>query len=86
MRNINSVRCRGMVHHLLRSKPFYIGVMCGAISLLPDIDHIISYYWLKGLDGRFLHTPLLIWAGTLIVIMLSCASGLYIKLVLGGKR
>ena len=86
MRNINSVRCRDMVHRLLRSKPFYIGVMCGAISLLPDIDHIISYYWLKELDGRFLHTPLLIWAGTLIVIMLSCASGLYIKLVLRGKR
>jgi len=82
MRNINSVRCRDMVHHLLRSRPFHIGCMCGIISLLPDIDHIISYYWLKELDGRFLHTPLLIWAGTLIVIMCSYYSGLYAKLVL----
>ena len=76
------VRYRDMVHHLLRSKPFRIGIVCGIISVLPDIDHIIAYYWLKGLDGRFLHTPLLIWAGTLIIIMCAYITGLYIKLVL----
>ena len=82
----DSVRGRNMVHHILRSKPFHIGFMCGAISLLLDIDHIISYYWLKELDGRFLHTPLLIWAGTLIFIMCSYHSGLYAKLVLKRGR
>jgi len=70
------------IYHLLRSKPFRVGILCGLVSVLPDIDHIISYYWLKELDGRFLHTPILIWAGTLIVIMCAYYSGLYIKLVL----
>ena len=82
MRNINSVRCRNMVHYLLRSRSFHIGLLCGAISVLLDLDHIIAHYWLTGLDGRFLHTPILIGACTLIVIMCSCYSGLYIKLVL----
>ena len=86
MRNINSVRCRDMVHRLLRRKPFYIICCCGAISVLPDIDHIISYYWLKGLDGRFLHTQILIWVGTIIVIMCAYITGLYIKLVLKRGR
>jgi len=84
MRNISSVWCRGMVHNILRSKPFRIGLLCGAISLLPDIDHIIAYYWLKGLDGRFLHIPILIWAGTLIVIMCAYLGRLYIKYLLKG--
>ena len=79
------VWCRDMVRHLLRSRPFYIGFMCGAISVLPDIDHIIAYYWLKGLDGRFLHTPLLIGASTLIVIMCAYIGRLYIKYFLGKK-
>jgi len=82
----DSVWYRDMVHYLLRSKPFRIGLLCGAISLLPDIDHIISYYWLKELDGRFLHTPLLIWAGTLIVIMCSYYSGFYAKYLLNKHR
>ena len=82
----DSVWHRDMVHRLLRSKPFYI-ICCGGVcGVLPDIDHIISYYWLKELDGCFLHTPLLIWAGTLIVIMCSYYSGFYAKYLLNKHR
>ncbi len=77
--------CRDRIYYLLRSKPFRIGFFGGAISVLLDIDHPIAYYWLQGLDGRFLHTPVLIGAGTLIIIMCGYMAGLYIKYILRGK-
>lgn len=70
-------------------RTFRIICYCGFISLLVDIDHPIAWairYLSKGetiYSTRFLHTPILIGASTLIVIMCAYISGLYIKLVLG---
>ena len=63
--------------------PLWVILLCGVAGILVDLDHPIAYYWLKGLNGRFLHTPLLI--ASCIVFLGCCAyiGGLLITLVLG---
>ncbi len=69
-----------------------IGIWCGIVSVLPDIDHPISWaiwYLSKGetiYPARFLHTPFLIWAGTLIIIMCAYIGGLFAKFVLRDRN
>ncbi len=73
-------------------RTFRVICYCGIIGVLVDIDHVIAWavhYISNGetvLSSRFLHTPLLIGAGTLILIMLSYYSGLYIKYLLKGDK
>lgn len=68
---------------------FHIIGACGIVSVLVDIDHPIAWaiqYLSEGeiiYSTRFLHTPILIWAGTLILIMCAYIGGLYIKYILG---
>ena len=59
--------------------------VCGITGVLVDIDHIISWST-KGLEGRFLHTPLLIFAGGIILITCAYLGRLYIKRLLRSKR
>jgi membrane associated rhomboid family serine protease len=42
-----------------------VGLLCGVVSVLVDLDHIVGHY--LGWNGRFLHTPLLIVAGVVIL-------------------
>jgi len=66
--------------------PLWIILLCGLVGILIDIDHPIAYYWIRDLDGRFLHTPLLIAS---CVVLCGCGAyigGLLIRMVLGGKQ
>ena len=51
--------------------PLWVIGTCGLVGVLVDLDHFIAYYWLTGLNGRFLHTPLLIVSG---VVFLGCCA------------
>ena len=68
-----------------------IGLWCGLAGVLVDIDHIIFWivqYFSKGelsYTGRFLHSPLLIASG---IVLLSCGAylgGFFFKCVLKKK-
>jgi len=74
-----------ILHYSLFGIPLWVGVLCGVISVLVDLDHIIAHYWLTGLDGRFLHTPLLIISCGILFSCCAYIGGLLIWLVLGGK-
>jgi len=53
---------------------FLIGLLCGVIGVLVDLDHVIAYY--IGRSNRFLHTPLLIVSSIVICGALAYLGGL----------
>lgn len=57
-----------------------VGVLCGIVGILVDIDHLISHF--NGRSGHFLHTPILIIAGIIICGALAYLGGLLIRMVL----
>lgn len=84
-------RCKWLGFNMDAKRALCIIGACGVVSLLVDIDHVIAWavqYVSEGetvLSSRFLHTPILIWAGTLIVIMCAYIGRLYIKYLLRNK-
>lgn len=74
---------QSIIHSSLFGIPLWVIVLCGVIGILVDIDHPIAYYWLRSLDGQFLHTPLLIASGVVLCGCCAYLGGLCIKLVLG---
>jgi len=59
--------------------------ICGSLSVLVDLDHIIKFYLLPRRDWRFLHLPILIIAGCMLLGALSYLGGLFLGMVLGGR-
>lgn len=71
-----------ILHYSLFGIPLWVIGVCGLVGVLIDLDHIIAYYWATGLNGRFLHTPILIFSGLVLVGLGSYLAGLLVKLVL----
>ncbi len=68
------------IRHLLGRKvlgvPLYVIGICGVVGVLVDLDHIIAF------GGRFLHTPLLIGSGVILIGCCAYIAGLHIRMVL----
>ncbi len=79
------MRVRDILHYQVCSVPLWVIGLCGMVGVLVDLDHLIAYYWLTGLGGRFLHTPLLIVSGAVLLGCCAYITGLLVRLVLGGK-
>jgi len=73
-----------IIHYQVLGVPLWVGLLCGFISVLVDLDHIIAYYWVRGLDGRFLHTPLLIISCCVLCYLGACLARLFFRVVLRG--
>ena len=74
-------------------RTFCVICYCGLIGVLVDFDHIIALairyvsYGETIYSTRFLHTPLLIGSGLVLLGCCTYYSGLYIKYILkGGKE
>ena len=58
------------------------GILCGVVGVLVDTDHVIWYLFQDLFsDGRFLHTPLLYGACSVLVAYTVCMAVLFIKMV-----
>ena len=58
------------------------GILCGVVGVLVDTDHVIWYLFQDLFsDGRFLHTPLLYGACSVLVAYTVCIAVLFIKMV-----
>jgi hypothetical protein len=67
-------------------KPLFIGLICGIVGVLPDIDHIVAYE--TGMDYTFVrpwHTSILVGSSIVLGTCYACLGGLLIKLVLRNK-
>ena len=73
---------QGTTHYQVFGVPLWVIVLCGVIGILVDIDHPIAYYWIRSLNGRFLHTPLLITSGIVLCGCCAYIGGLLIRMVL----
>ena len=67
---------------ILNSGPLLTFCLFGVLGVLPDIDHPISFYLLPGLSGRFLHTPLFILSGCVLIGLFAYFGRLLIWMVL----
>jgi len=59
--------------------PLLVLGLCGATSILLDLDHLIAYLWLKDLDPRFLHIPVGVAAGLIFFGTCARSLGLLVK-------
>lgn len=64
----------------------FVGFLCGIAGVLVDIDHPIANYTNKELDGRFLHTPILVISSVVFCFNLARIGRLYNKKVLRRKN
>ncbi len=73
----NSVKVRGAL---------YVSIMCGVAGVLPDIDHVISY-WIHPLSEsrRIYHDAILVVCCIVLCSLIAYCGGLYIKHSLKGK-
>jgi hypothetical protein len=62
---------------------FWVGILCGCIGVLVDIDHPISFAlgWPVTMS-RFLHPYALAFGGVVFIACCSCIAGLLFKPVL----
>ncbi len=74
------------LHTSLFGVPLWVISVCGITGVLVDIDHLIAYYWLTGLDGKFLHTPLFFISCLVFFGLSAYLTRLFIQLVLGDKE
>ena len=51
--------------------PLWVILLCGILGVLIDADHLIAYFSGGRLSPQFLHTPLLIISGS---ILLGCGA------------
>lgn len=82
---------RSSLYSLVPWKALFAGLLCGAVNVLVDSDHIpyvlgigvefIPFNVLGFGGGRFLHSAFFLIG----IIGLACATGLLFKLVLKGK-
>jgi hypothetical protein len=65
---------------------FYVGIMCGVIGILPDIDHVISF-WIQpqSESRRIYHDPILFVCCLVLCSLIAYGGGLYIKYILRRK-
>ena len=73
---------QNILNYSLFGIPLWVIGLCGFIGVLIDLDHLIAYYWLRGFDGRFLHTPLLITCSIILFGLGTYIAGLLIWMVL----
>jgi len=73
---------QSILHCQVLGIPLWVILLCGVIGVLVDIDHIIAYYWVRSLDGRFLHTPLLIISCVVLCGCCTYIGGLLLRMVL----
>jgi hypothetical protein len=60
-----------------------VGLCCGFINVLCDIDHIIgAWFGIEKLYWRFLHIPVFIFSGISLFCVIAYGAGLYHKNVL----
>ena len=76
---------QNIIHTSLFGVPLWVILLGGVCGVFIDIDHPIAHYWLTGLDGRFLHTPLLIASSIIFVGCCAYLGGLFCWMVLKGK-
>jgi len=69
-----------MANYSLFGVPLWVIMLCGVLGILVDLDHPIAYY--LNLDGRFLHTPLLIISGLIFLGCCAYITGLFLRMVL----
>ena len=72
-----------MANRIIRTRPFCLGLYCGVVSVLVDTDHFIAYQilgWSQG--GRFLHIPVLIVSGVMLVGLLAYLGRFIFRMVL----
>lgn len=64
----------------------FIGVCCGIVGILPDIDHIVSY-WLSPLseDRRIFHVAIFIVCCIVLFSLISYGTGFFIQRILKKK-
>ncbi len=63
-----------------------VGLLCGVVGVLVDLDHVISYYLVPQWSDHFLHTPLLIVSGTITCGLIAYLGRPLIRMVLIKKR
>jgi len=80
------MRIQHIIHYQMRGVPLWTILLCGLAGILIDIDHPIAYYWLTGLDTRFLHTPLLVSSSIMLCGCYAYIGGLYVRMVLREKE
>ena len=61
----------------------FVFCVCGISGFLVDIDHVIKFYLFPKWDWRFLHFPLLIVTGCVLLGAVSYLGGLFLAMVLG---
>jgi len=74
---------QGIIHSQVFGVPLWVIVLCGVVGVLVDIDHPVAHYWLTGLDGRFLHKPLLVISSIVFCGFCTYTAGLLTGVVLG---
>ena len=65
------------VHHKMLYNALLVGLLCGTVGVLVDIDHFIAYFT-RG-SGRVLHTPILIVSITMLCGLIAYLGGLLIR-------
>ena len=75
-------KCRGEWNtYILRGDALGVGFLCRIVGVLVDTDHVIWYLFQDLFsDGRFLHTPLLYGACSVLVAYTVCFAVLFIKM------
>lgn len=67
----------------MQLRTLFVGLLCGTVGVLVDIDHVISYY--IGWNDHFLHTPLLIISGAVLCCLIAYLGGLLYRSILKRK-
>jgi len=62
-----------------------VGVLCGCVGVLIDLDHVIAFY-LGSTHGRMFHKPLLVGGCLILCGCIAYIGRLYIELVLKGGK
>ena len=76
MRNLN------LLHRKVFGVPLWAIGLCGLVGMAVDIDHPIAYYLLQNWSGRFLHTPLAIVSGLVLLCVGTLVAGQVVRMVL----
>ena len=76
------MRIYSLVRYKVFGVPLYIVGLCGCAGVLVDIDHPIAYYLLQNWSGRFLHTPLAIVSGLVLLCVGTLVAGQVVRMVL----
>ena len=73
---------QNILYYSVFGVPFWVICVGGVLGVLIDLDHPIAYYWAPGLNGRFLHTPILIFSGLVLFGLGTYLARLFFGMVL----